>query len=186
MKLRTSSPAPTSSMNEIATCATISALRAPSRRLPTVRWPASLTDASVPPRERRQQAEQQAGEDRHAEREGQHRAVDRDLPGARREAGGEGDQQIADEPADQEAERAAGDREQRALGQQLAGDAAAAGAERAAQRQLALAPDDPRQREVGDVRGTPAAGRIRSWRAARAASAAPAASARRAPRAPTP
>ena len=85
MKLRTSRPAPTSSTNEMATCATISALRAPMRALPTVRWPASVT-LTRPARDRGQQSEQQPGEDRDAEREGEHRAVDGDLVGARREA----------------------------------------------------------------------------------------------------
>ena len=57
------------------------------------------------PRQRRQQAEQQAGEHRHAEGERQHDAVDRDFLGARREARGEGDEQVA-RPASRPAGRA--------------------------------------------------------------------------------
>ena len=46
---------------------------------------------------------------------------------------------------------AAGEREQRALGEQLAHQPAASGAERRADRQLAIAPQQARERQVRDV-----------------------------------
>ena len=54
--------------------------------------------------------------------------------------------------ANDEADDAAGDRQQRALGQQLPHQPPASRAERGAHRQLAIAPQHARERQVGDVR----------------------------------
>jgi hypothetical protein len=119
------------------------------RALPTVRWPASVT--LTVRRVTAQQSEQQSGEDRDAEREGEHRAIDGDLVGARREARREPDEQVANQIPAAEAERTSGDRQHRALGQQLASDAAASCPEGGAHSHLALPSQYPRERQVRDV-----------------------------------
>ena len=103
-------------------------------------------------RERRQRAERQAGEHRHCDREEQHARVNRHLAGPRREARDEGREHAGRPSREEQAERAAGEREHGALGQQLADQPAASGAERRPHRQLAVAAQEPRQRQVGDVR----------------------------------
>ena len=109
-------------------------------------------DEIDPAAERRQRAEQHSGQDRNAEREDQHDRIQRDLARARRKPADERGQHVDGQPRDADADGAADHGEQRALGQQLPHQAAAAGAERGAHRQLAIAAQHPRQREVGDIR----------------------------------
>ena len=102
--------------------------------------------------ERRQRAEQHAGQDRHAKREDQHHRIEPDFAGARREPANERRQHADGDPGEANADRSADGRQQRALGEQLPHQPAASRAERGAHRQLAIAAKHPRQREVGDVR----------------------------------
>jgi hypothetical protein len=106
-----------------------------------------------PPQHDRHDAEEQAGQHGDADREGEHQPVDGDLHGARREARGEVDEQIADEPRAEQTQRAAGQRQHDAFRHELTRDSSAARAKRGADGQLALAPQHPRQRQVGDVGG---------------------------------
>jgi hypothetical protein len=101
--------------------------------------------------ERRPRSRKQLGDERRTGCEGEDRAVDRDFLGARREVRRERDEKVAQQPTDEQAEGAAGERQQRALGEQLPCDATTSGAERDADGELALASQNKRERQVGDV-----------------------------------
>ena len=101
--------------------------------------------------QRRQRAKGEAGQDRQAQREQEHRHVDVDVARPRGEAPDERREPAEHQPRHDESEHAAAEGEQHALGEQLARQLSASSAERHAQRQLALAMQRPREREAGDV-----------------------------------
>ena len=101
--------------------------------------------------ERRNQAEEQTRAQRHHQREEQHRAVDRDLPRARREPLGESNQQIEAGHGEAEANEPAEQSDQRGLGQHESDQPATRRAEGRTHGQLPLAALDPSQRQVGDI-----------------------------------
>ena len=78
--------------------------------------------------------------------------VERQIDDARREEAGERAEQTGRRPGHDETDGPAGHPDERALDQELAGEAATARAERRPQRDLARAPERPRERQVGDVR----------------------------------
>ena len=69
--------------------------------------------------QQRRHAEDQAGDDRHAEREQQHLPVERDVEGARNAVGVRGEQRAETAEADRHAQGAADQREQHAFGEKL-------------------------------------------------------------------
>ena len=97
-------------------------------------------------------AEHQAGHDGDEKGEAKDAGVDVDLMRARGEPADKRRQHVDCRPGEREAEDPAGDRQHRAFGQQLTDQTPASGTERGAHRQLAIAPQHARERQVGDIR----------------------------------
>ena len=98
------------------------------------------------------EAEDDAGQQRNAERERESAPINPDLVNARDLNLVDFDQRADPEPCQRQSESAANHREQRAFGQQLSNDAAPSGAKRRSDRHLFLPVGRPRQQQVGDVR----------------------------------
>ena len=94
------------------------------------------------------EAEDDAGQQRNAERESA--PINPDLVNARNLV--DFDQRADPEPCQRQSESPANHREQRAFGQQLSNDAASSGAKRRSDRHLFLPVGRPRQQQISDVR----------------------------------
>ena len=108
-------------------------------------------DEAPPRRERGDQPEADAREQRDRQREEEDRARHHDLRGARREPRREQDEKLPPGHGDAEAQRSADDRDDDAFRQKLAGEPPPPRSERRAQRHLPLAAHETGQREVRDV-----------------------------------
>ncbi len=102
--------------------------------------------------EDRQQAEEQPGNERDAEREEQHQRVDADLGGPRQSIRRIGDENAQAGVGQDEANDAARQREREALREELPRDSAPAGAERGMNREFLLPRFGPHEEQVRDVR----------------------------------
>ena len=154
MKLRISSPAPTSSTTESATSATIRRLRA-RRRSPALppRPPDLRCSCGIGARrpERRYQAEQHRGHRADHHREQQHRAVHPDVGQPRKVAGWRRRSTSSAASVIPRPSAPPYEREQQALAEHLADHRPATRAQRGAERELRLPGGAPHQQQVGHV-----------------------------------
>ena len=100
---------------------------------------------------RRDQSEEEAGQNGNRDGESQNGRVDGDLVEARQFLGHEPDQQVENPGGEENTERAAREREQQGFEQDLAHDGESAGADGGAQGHFGSAPGGARQHEAGDV-----------------------------------
>ena len=149
-----------SSISEMATSATTSRLRSRRRELPKPPSPCALrppafidvVEVHACRAQRRREAEQDAGDDRDAEREREDRAVERDGVEPGNVAGIDVADDLQRAVRDEQTGGAAEQAEQQALGQQLPDEPLPARAERGADRDFLLTAGRARQQQVRDVR----------------------------------
>ena len=103
-------------------------------------------------RQARDKRQQHRGHHRQQRADPEHAGIDCQIERAHREARGVARQDRHHRPRAQYAQRRARAAQQQAFGQQRAPQRSGAGAQRRADRQLAFAPDGPRQNQVRDVR----------------------------------
>ena len=99
----------------------------------------------------RRQPEDQAGDQRHREREDQGRQIDRHLVETREIRRRQREERRHAPARDDGTAEAGGERQHHALGEELADQAAASGADRRAHDDLAAARRGARQQQIGDV-----------------------------------